>query len=249
MTRLNGIAACFGALALTAFLATPARADLEVKIIDSLGSTVICATTVGSCTGLGTPGSINTSFTDGDFSLILQTATSNSPGGTVAKLYNNTEATATAAGDISSCSACGTGFNLEILVSDTGFTMPIGLTVLTQNVNTNDSSTSPATGKANFSGYETNGTTIFAMGGTEVGPASFSSFDNSNNATQSVGVTTSNPFVLTEELQLDLTNTQQGQATANLTVSSVPEPASILLFGTVLLGLGSLLRKRVAPKS
>lgn len=138
-----------------------------------------------------------------------------------------------------------------IVVSDTAFFMPIGSgEVLKQSVNTNTSPDAAATGSAMFNGYEVNGGAIFATGPNHVGSASFSSFAGTNSAVQSLGsITTTNPFTLTEVLQMDLANTNQGQATANLTVAAVPEPASILLLGTVLLGLGSLLRKRVAPKS
>lgn len=47
-------------------------------------------------------------------------------------------------------------------------------------------------------------------------------------------------------MHLKLTNTLQGQATANLSFGNVPEPASIVFLGTALLGLARFRKKMQA---
>ena len=240
MTRLNGLVTSLGALVLTAFFAAPAHANLQVMIIDAANPSgvVVKDTYAGQ-----SPDAIVFNFADTDFSFNLQIAASNSPGGAIATLHADSIVQATATGVTSNCTACAAGFNLMVMVSDTSYNSPLGNGTLTQAVNTNTVAASAATGNVQFDGYLVNGGTIFATGANHVGPATFASYAVTNNTTQSVGVLNAmNPYTLTEVVGLHLTNTNQGQATANLSFA-VPEPASILLLGTAMLGLARLRKK------
>jgi len=241
MFRLNRLMGCIGVLGL-AFMARPAHANLQVMIIDSLGSITVKDTDSGQSIN-----AIKYDAADGDFTFNLEIATSNSPGSTLATLHIDSIVQASSTGVGSSCAACGAGYNLKIIVSDNAFTMPIGTgNVLAQAVDTNTNPLSAATGKATFNGYQVNGGAIFATGANSVGPTTFNSFDTTNSAIQMAGpYTSTNPFALTEVLQLNFTNTNQGQATANLAFGSVPEPSTIMLMGTIVLGLTAGFRKKL----
>jgi hypothetical protein len=236
---MKRLAICFAMLGVVTLLAIPAYANLQVRVTDSLGAQVF--------TDAATPGVITANAADGDFTVSLHIATTNSPGGPVAQLHIDSIVQATAAGVISICPACGAGFNMKVEVSDTAFTMPLGpLGTLVQAVDTNTNPSSAATGNSAFNGYQVDGGGIFATGPNHVGPSTFASFADTNNDTQSVGgILSTSPFALTEVIQLNFTNTNQGQATANLALSQVPEPASIMFMGSIVLGLAGAYRKKL----
>jgi hypothetical protein len=236
---MKRLAVCFGLLGVAGWLAIPAHANLQVQVIDSTGTQVF--------TDAATPGVIDVNAADADFSVSLHIASSNSPGSLVAALHIDDIVQATAAGVISVCPACGAGFNLKVTVSDTAFSSPLGtIGTLAQAVDTNTNPLIAATGNVVFNGYVVNGGPIFGIGPNQVGPATFASFDTTNAITQTAGpFTTTNPFTLTEVTQLKLTNTNQGQATANLAIAQVPEPSSIVLMGSIVLGLTAAFRKKL----
>src|ERR1019366_4505599 len=105
MTRLKGITACLGALALTALLATPARANLQICVIDAANPTCVSGANLLSTS----TGTLTLTFTDADFSTNTSTGTSNQPGTSLAQLHIISIAQATTAGTTSSCLTCGDG--------------------------------------------------------------------------------------------------------------------------------------------
>ena len=246
MTRLNGLVTSLGALVLAAFSAVPAHANLQVKVCDAVNMGAGCVIVKDTDAGQSA-GAITFNFSDADFTVNLQIATSNSPGGVLALLHTDSIVQASATGVSSVCTICGAGFNLMVVVSDNAFTQPLGNGTLTQAVNTNTNPASAATGNVQFDGYQVNGGAIFATGANHVGPATFNSFATSNNATQNAGLfNATNPYALTEVVKLNMTNQLQGQATANLSFGNVPEPASIVFLGTALLGLARFRKKMQA---
>jgi hypothetical protein len=229
MIRFNKFVGGLAVLGL-AMMVTPAHANLQVKITDAAGTQTF--------TDAGHPGTILVSTTDTDFVIQLDIATSNSPGTNVATLHIDTIFEATTAGVTA-------GGNLTVAVSDDAFTQPIGSDQLTESVNTNDISGS-TTGSVTFQGYEINGANLFGTGANTTGPKTFNNFAVTNNGVTTGGpFTSTNPFTLTEMTSIHATNTGEGQATANLVFGNVPEPSSIMLMGTIVLGLTAGFRKKL----
>jgi hypothetical protein len=55
-----------------------------------------------------------------------------------------------------------------------------------------------------------------------------------------------NPYSLTEIVTISFSGGRAGQASFDYSVDTIPEPASVLLLGTVMLGAVSLIRRKVA---
>lgn len=170
MTRLNGLVTSLGALVLAAFSAVPAQANLQVKVCDAFNEGTGCKIVTDADVGQSA-GAITFNFSDVDFTVNLQIATSNSPGGTLATLHTDSIVQASTTGVGSTCTICGGAgsFNLLIMVSDNAFNQPLGNGTLTQAVNTNTNPAAAATGNSQFDGYQVNGGAIFATGANHVG--------------------------------------------------------------------------------
>lgn len=74
-----------------------------------------------------------------------------------------------------------------------------------------------------------------------LGPATSSPYSLTGSAPVNASV---NPYALLIGLRLDVEGNATGTATGDLLVTSVPEPASVLLLGFALLGGGAAMRRR-----
>jgi hypothetical protein len=154
------------------------------------------------------------------------------------------------------------GARLTIAISDNSYTSPTGLAVLNDQLSATD-----LEGIAKFTliGYEDNSDNLFASSTGKPGvldsthtkfahtdgtanAAQFLSFTGQDTASGSTGpFMFSSPYSLTEIATV--TFLSSGSVTtgfsAQLAGAAVPEPASIMLFGTVLAGAALVMRKRL----
>lgn len=215
-----------------AIAALPVQATLIVKVTDSSG---VQTFQVGNanCPGC-TANSIIVNDNDLNFSINLNIATSNAPGGP-ATLTEDLVANSTVG-------SVGTPNNLTIEISDTGFLSPSGLASLVQRGTTNEPATGFATGTTTSTGYYGTGGTgnipFCQASGTcsgNTGPLVFASFalnTQQNQTNLNFGV----PFSLDEVINASFTSAGTGQYTTSLSAppAVVPEPASGVLLGSAL---------------
>lgn len=233
------------------FLATPANATLSIRITDSTGTTTYTAVEHNISP---TSTTLVAAQSDGDFAINIQVGTSNSPGVGTAKL--------TLSGTVDTLEAPAGGFPnlLTIEVSDTDFLVPVGTESLIQTVNTNTPAATAAPGTLTATGYADNGNHLFCQNApgnvcTATTPtANFNSFLVSNpGATDTVPTNLVAPFSLDQVLVYSFAATTAPNTTAlvssTLTASNVPEPAGVVLLGTLLVGLTTVIRKKTASKS
>lgn len=251
--RFNG-APLLALLPLVLLLVVPAQATVQLRITDGNG--------VSSGIQTGSPCGPNCSsdtynFTDLAYglTLVIQTGTSNSPGGP-ATLTFNTDATI---GTPTLPLAFPITFKVEI--TDTGFLAPTGMVIMDQHLNTNSPSLTAALGSVNGIGYYGTGgagnVAFCEAGGTcneQTPTISFSSFSLTNpgqDATTSF--TAVSPYSLDEVLNFTITGLQAGQTTGralvqgtlDLTPNQIPEPGSVALLGGVLMLTFGAIRRKV----
>ncbi|MBV9264998.1 MAG: PEP-CTERM sorting domain-containing protein [Acidobacteriaceae bacterium] len=228
MLKISG-AVLSAALVLSTFAAT-AQAAMEVKVSDNLYSVTVADQGPGDSVPI--PGILQTNISQFYF-WGLNDATITGAGSPVlgeGALALNTL-------DI----AVGTPTTLTVALSENDEMLPTGPAYLNQQFSLTSLS---GNATVTLTGYESNSNKLFDTTGLATKPLSLSAVGGVTDSS-AVGLFKA-PYSLTEVAtivfqtcgELDL------QFTGNLAASPVPEPASILLFGTVLAAAGLVMRKR-----
>lgn len=150
--------------------------------------------------------------------------------------------------------------NIAIWISVTGFTAPTTDSSLIATMSGSLQNTGAAySADVSLTGYEGNNSTLFGTSGPSVttGPQSYSNPGVGTNVSFSMPTVSSaastfvSPYTLTDVVDVVFGSSggkAQLQFTSDLTAAT-PEPASTVLFGTLLAGVGIVTRKRFAARS
>ena len=230
-------------LVLAGLLATPAHATLGTLWVNiggtNSGTTItggtFCQDNDAACDRDPTLGVVTTLAVGlGTVTVTGSTSTSGSPKGTMSLSLNATPTT--------------TG-TFNVSVSDRLFNSPPPPLVLKQSFG--GGSLGGTTASLGAVGYFGSTDVLFDTSATATATPSANTMLNAGTAnTQTGKILSGNPYSLTDYLTINVTAVDSGdsknfQLTANLGTSAIPEPASIVLLGSLLLLGVSLVRRKV----
>ena len=232
---MRKLAVLLGVLALVA-CAPMANATLTInyQIIGVNASPVVCGT--GS-----DDGPVVCSFSGGGVNASIVSSTSNSPGvaGEAEQLGSTLELTSTATRTV------------DVWFTSQDFTQPLNGTYESSLSTTAPSANTVSTAALTGCIDTTNGTApaLGCAGGTLSNPSQTDTGSGSTSGTVTTGV---GPLHTPYSLEQMLTLTLHSGSDFNVITSqsiAVPEPGSMMLLGTLLIGITTLFRKRVARRS
>jgi hypothetical protein len=238
MIKLSRVALS-AALLFATFATIPANAAIQIAASDNGGATYY---DLSGILGIASNGIIPFTFSDGSGAALSFDTALGQP--------INATALSLASSDITISGKAGQ--TILLAVTDTGYTSPTGPAYLTDQLAV---TTLTAAGTVGLTGYEDNSNHSFAT--TSGNP--FTTLDSTAKAAAPLSLSglgstsgTTGPFNFASPYSLteiaSVTFSQDGCATIGFTAqlgsTAVPEPASILLFGSVLAGAGLVMRKR-----
>jgi hypothetical protein len=215
-----------------------ANASLVINYSINGGSTMSC--------GSGTDdGPVTCSITGSGVSVSVVTATSNSPGtsGGAEQFADTVEATSTV------------NASVRIWVTAQDFTMPTtppGLTYESSLSGTSVLGNSSSTAGLKSCIDTTNGPAppLGCGGGTLTNtPETFTGAMSLSNTVFGTVTSLSGTYALEQLITLSLTPSSDFNIDSSQSLSAVPEPASIVLLGTLLVGIATIFRKKLARQS
>jgi PEP-CTERM motif-containing protein len=222
-----------GALAGILTLGAPqsARADLEIALSEDAGVRVVVGT-AASFTSVAFTGVFN------DFSVqIFGGASSN--GATLSSLLSSTTSVQ---------NNSGAAHTLHLWVTQTDYTLPAALTGLNVQSGLGGSVNVPTLTLAGiFQAWADKNNGLFGIAdftnGVQNAVANGGTFDTGSAFGTFTRLAT--PFSVTSEANFGLTGGGQANYSDHVNLTAIPEPSTLLLFGTTLLGLGLLYRRRL----
>jgi|SwirhirootsSR2_FD_contig_51_6150378_length_834_multi_4_in_0_out_0_1 hypothetical protein len=240
-----------GALAVV-LTSQPANAALAIRFTtDSNGAVAGGTILTTNCASIAN--SLVCTAVDAYFDAQLATALTNVPGTTVADLGKTLNVT-------SSALAISSGATLMLEVYAYDFTGPTGSGTLTESLTANNPVASGTFGSITGQGFIAlpgGGANLFSTTGqtTPIANVTCLTLGGAGCGTggafigtdvESASASTTSPFAFTNILVFDPNSTGIANFTSDLSFIStpVPEPASVVLMGTTLLGLSALLRKK-----
>lgn len=223
-------------LALAGVMATPAHATLTVNF-----DGFVCVDQNLACDGNATIGVVTlTSVVLGTVTIQSSGSTSVSPIGSLSMTLNALPSSTGA---------------FDVKVSDIGFNNPTVPLVMSQSlVGLSIGGAGGPTATISAVGYFGATNVLFDTSGPATGiagPVSLGVAAYSTSPTINFG----NPYSLTDVIHIDVTalgtgNADNFQVSANLgTIGAIPEPASVVLLGGLLLGAVGAIRRRVSKQS